>query len=222
MAVSGSTDFNLEAAEVIQEAYERCGLQEISGKDLRTAVRTMNILMSEWANRGLNLWTVSLGTQSTTASDNDYDLDTNIIDILEVNLRDANNLDTTLTRISRADYHMLPNKSSEGKPSQFYFERTTTPTLFLYPTPDLSTYSVRYYFLKRLDDIDLPSENANVPFRFLPCLVAGLAYYISMKKAPDRIQILKSVYEEEFQRASDEDEDRVPLKLTPDIKYLRV
>ena len=89
MAVSGSTDFNLEAAEVIQEAYERCGLQEISGKDLRTAVRTMNILMSEWANRGLNLWTVSLGTQSTTASDNDYDLDTNIIDILEVNLRDA-------------------------------------------------------------------------------------------------------------------------------------
>ena len=137
MAVSGSTDFNLEAAEVIQEAYERCGLQEISGKDLRAAVRSMNLLMSEWANRGLNLWTVSLGTQSTTASDNDYDLDTNIIDVLEVSLRDSNNTDTTLTRISRADYHMLPNKSSEGKPSQFYFERTPTPTLFLYPTPEL-------------------------------------------------------------------------------------
>ena len=219
MAVSGSTDFNLEAAEVIQEAYERCGLQEISGKDLRTAVRTMNILMSEWANRGLNLWTVSLGTQSTTASDNDYDLDTNIIDILEVNLRDANNLDTTLTRISRADYHMLPNKSSEGKPSQFYFERTTTPTLFLYPTPDLSPYSVRYYFLKRLDDIDVPSDNANVPFRFLPCLTAGMAYYLAMKKAPDRVSLLKAVYDEEFKRAMDEDRDRASFSAVPGRSY---
>ena len=136
MAVSGSTDFNLEAAEVIQEAYERCGLQEISGKDLRSAVRTMNVLMSEWANRGLNLWTVTLGTQSTTASDSDYDLDTNIIDILEVNLRDANNLDTTLTRISRADItcflinHQRENRHSFILNEQqlllcFYIQRLT-------------------------------------------------------------------------------------------------
>jgi len=130
MAVSGSTDFNLEAAEVIQEAYERCGLQETSGKDLRTAIRSMNLLMAEWANRGLNLWTVTLGTQSTTASDKDYSLDANIIDILEVSLRDSNSLDTSLTRISRADYEMLPNKASEGKPSQFYFERTTHQLCF--------------------------------------------------------------------------------------------
>ena len=112
MAVSGSTDFNLEAAEVIQEAYERCGLQETSGKDLRTAIRSMNLLMAEWANRGLNLWTVTLGTQSTTASDKDYSLDANIIDILEVSLRDSNSLDTSLTRISRADYEMLPNNAA--------------------------------------------------------------------------------------------------------------
>jgi len=183
MAVSGSTDFNIDAAEVIQEAYERCGLQEVTGKDLRTAVRSMNLLFAEWANRGLNLWTVTLGTQSTTASDNDYSLATNIIDVLEVSLRDSNNIDQSLTRISRSDYHLLPNKSSEGKPAQFYFERTTTPTLFLYPTPDLSTYTVRYYFLKRLDDIDLPSDDPNVSFRFLPCLVAGLAYY-SYEKSP--------------------------------------
>ena len=219
MAVSGSTDFNIDAAEVIQEAYERCGLQEVTGKDLRTAVRSMNLLFAEWANRGLNLWTVTLGTQSTTASDSDYSLATNIVDVLEVSIRDSNNIDQSLSRISRADYHLLPSKSTEGKPAQFYFERTTTPTLFLYPTPDLSTYTVRYYFLKRIDDIDLPSDDPNVSFRFLPCLVAGLAYYIAMKKAPDRIQILKAVYDEEFERARQEDRDRASFSAVPGRAY---
>jgi len=220
MAVSGSTDFNIDAAEVIQEAYERCGLQEITGKDLRTAVRSMNLLMAEWANRGLNLWTIQLGTQAMTASDPDYSLDTNIIDLLEVSIRDSNNLDTSLARLSRADYHMLPNKSTTGKPSQFYFERTTTPTLFMYPTPDLSTYTVRYYFLKRLDDIDLATDDPNVSFRFLPCLVAGMAYYLAMKKAPEKIQLLKAVYDEEFERARIEDRDRASFSAIPSRGYL--
>ena len=114
MAVSDSTDFNLDAAEVIQDAYERCGIQEVSGKDLRSAVRSMNLLMAEWANRGLNLWTVTLGTQSTTASDKDYALSTNIVDVLEVSVRDSNDDDVMLSRISRADYEMLPSKDSEG------------------------------------------------------------------------------------------------------------
>jgi hypothetical protein len=198
MAVSGSTDFSLDADEVIREAYERCGIQQISGKDLRTAIRSMNLLMAEWANRGLNLWTVTLGTQSTTASDKDYALNANIVDVLEVSIRDADDTDVTLSRISRADYEMLPSKDSEGKPSQFYFERTTTPTLYVYPTPDLSTYTIRYYYLKRLDDIDVPTDDPNVPFRFLPCLSAGMAYYIAMKKAPQMMPNLKQVYEEEF------------------------
>tara|TARA_R110000772_G_scaffold265244_1_gene386526 strand:+ start:375 stop:1046 length:672 start_codon:yes stop_codon:yes gene_type:complete len=219
MAVSGSTDFNIDAAEVIQEAYERCGLQEVTGKDLRTAVRSMNLIFAEWANRGLNLWTVTLGTQTTTASDSDYTLGTDIVDVLEVSLRDSNNVDQSLTRISRSDYHLLPTKSTEGKPAQFYFERTTTPTLFLYPTPDLSTYTVRYYYLKRLDDIDLPSDDPNVSFRFLPCLVAGLAYYIAMKKAPDRVQLLKAVYDEEFERARQEDRDRASFSAVPGRSY---
>ena len=220
MAVSGSTDFNIDAAEVIQEAYERCGLQEITGKDLRTAVRSMNLLMAEWANRGLNLWTIQLGTQAMTASDPDYSLDTDIIDLLEVSIRDSNNLDTSLARLSRVDYHMLPNKSTTGKPSQFYFERTTTPTLFMYPTPDLSTYTVRYYFLKRLDDIDLATDDPNVSFRFLPCLVAGMAYYLAMKKAPEKIQLLKAVYDEEFERARIEDRDRASFSAIPSRGYL--
>jgi|TARA_R100000988_G_C3951730_1_gene141444 hypothetical protein len=219
MAVSGSTDFNLDAAEVIQEAYERCGLQETSGKDLRTAVRSMNLLMAEWANRGLNLWTVTLGTQSTTASDKDYALNANIVDVLEVSVRDADDTDVTLSRISRADYEMLPSKDSEGKPSQFYFERTTTPTLYVYPTPDLSTYTIRYYYLKRLDDIDVPTDDPNVPFRFLPCLTAGMAYYIAMKKAPQMMPNLKQVYEEEFKRAMDEDRDRASFSAVPGRSY---
>ena len=219
MAVSGSTDFNLDAAEVIQEAYERCGLQETSGKDLRTAVRSMNLLMAEWANRGLNLWTVTLGTQSTTASDKDYALNANIVDVLEVSIRDADDTDVTLSRISRADYEMLPSKDSEGKPSQFYFERTTTPTLYVYPTPDLSTYTIRYYYLKRLDDIDVPTDDPNVPFRFLPCLTAGMAYYIAMKKAPQMMPNLKQVYEEEFKRAMDEDRDRASFSAVPGRSY---
>tara|TARA_R110000868_G_scaffold401034_1_gene676309 strand:- start:521 stop:1192 length:672 start_codon:yes stop_codon:yes gene_type:complete len=219
MAVSGSTDFNIDATEVIQEAYERCGLQDISGKDLRTAVRSMNLMMAEWANHGLNLWTIQLGTQATTASDLDYSLDTNVIDLLEVVLRDSNNIDQTLTRISRADYHMLPNKSAEGRPAQFYLERTVTPTLFLYPAPDLSTYTVRYYYLKRLDDIDAPTDDANVSFRFLPCLVAGLAYYLAMKKAPEKVQLLKAVYDEEFLRARSEDRDRASFSAVPGRGY---
>ena len=219
MAVSGSTDFNIDAAEVIQEAYERCGLQEVSGKDLRTAIRSMNLLMAEWANRGLNLWTIQLGTQATTASDSDYSLDNNIIDLLEVVLRDSNNVDTTLSRISRADYQMLPTKSSEGKSSQFYFERTTTPVLYLFPTPDVATYTIRYYYLKRLDDIDLATDDPSVSFRFLPCLVAGMAYYLAMKKAPEKVQLLKAVYDEEFERARQEDRDRASFSAVPGRGY---
>ena len=219
MAVSDSTDFNLDAAEVIQDAYERCGIQEVSGKDLRSAVRSMNLLMAEWANRGLNLWTVTLGTQSTTASDKDYALSTNIVDVLEVSVRDSNDDDVTLARISRADYEMLPSKDSEGKPSQFYFERTTTPTLYVYPTPDVSTYTIRYYYLKRLDDIDVPTDDPNVPFRFLPCLTAGMAYYLAMKKAPQMMPPLKQVYEEEFKRAMDEDRDRASFSAVPGRAY---
>ena len=219
MAVSGSTDFSLDADEVIREAYERCGIQQISGKDLRTAIRSMNLLMAEWANRGLNLWTVTLGTQSTTASDKDYSLDANVIDILEASVRDSNDDDVTLSRISRADYEMLPSKDSEGKPSQFYLERTKTPTLYVYPTPDVSTYTIRYYYLKRLDDIDLPTHDPNVPFRFLPCLSAGMAYYLAMKKAPQMMPPLKQVYEEEFKRAMDEDRDRASFSAIPGRAY---
>ena len=221
MTTSNSRDFNLDVAEAIEEAYERCGLEMRTGYDARTARRSLNIMFSEWANRGLNLWTVEQATQALTSGTATYQFTTDYTDLHEVVIR-RGGTDFSLSRMSRGDYLNLPNKDQTGRPSQYYFDRKITPSLILWPTPDSSSDSLVYYYVRRIQDADTLQNTTDIPFRFLPCLVAGLAYYISMKKAPDRIQILKSVYEEEFQRASDEDEDRVPLKLTPDIKYLRV
>ena len=221
MATSNSRDFELDVSDAIEEAYERCGLEVKTGYDLRTARRSLNIMFSEWANRGLNLWTVEQKTQALTSGTASYTFTADHADLLEVVIR-RGGTDFSLSRMSRGDYLNLPNKDQTGRPSQYYFDRKITPSLILWPTPDSSSDSLVYYYVRRIQDADTLQNTTDIPFRFLPCLVAGLAYYISMKKAPDRIQILKSVYEEEFQRASDEDEDRVPLKLTPDIKYLRV
>ena len=221
MTTSRSRDFNLDVAEAIEEAYERCGLEMRTGYDAKTARRSLNIMFSEWANRRLNLWTVEQNTQALTSGTASYTFNADHTDLLEVVIR-RSGTDFSLSRMSRGDYLNLPNKDQSGRPSQYYFDRKITPSVILWPTPDSSSDSLIYYYVRRIQDADTLQNTNDIPFRFLPCLVAGLAYYISMKKAPDRIQILKSVYEEEFQRASDEDEDRVPLKLTPDIKYLRV
>tara|TARA_R100000231_G_scaffold96077_1_gene71945 strand:+ start:258 stop:923 length:666 start_codon:yes stop_codon:yes gene_type:complete len=221
MATSNSRDFELDVSDAIEEAYERCGLEVKTGYDLRTARRSLNIMFSEWANRGLNLWTVEQKTQALTSGTASYTFTADHADLLEVVIR-RSGTDFSLSRMSRGDYLNLPNKDQSGRPSQYYFDRRITPAVILWPTPDSSSDSLIYYYVRRIQDADTMQNTHDIPFRFLPCLVAGLSYYLSMKRAPDRIQILKSVYEEEFQRASDEDEDRVPLKLTPDIKYLRV
>ena len=223
MATSGSTDFNLDAADIIEEAYERCGLEVRTGYDARTARRSLNLMFSDWANRGVNLWTVRQGTLTlvpgTATYNEDNGLEAGMSDILEVALR-RDNTDFEVDRISRGEYLNVPNKTTQGRPSQFYFNRQIKPEVTMWPTPDAADTLV-YYYIKRIEDIDTSKNNAEVPFRFIPCMVAGLAYYLAMKKAPERIQLLKAVYEEEFQRAADEDEDRVSLKLQPDIQYIR-
>jgi len=220
MATSGSRDFTLDVADLIEEAYERCGFEMRTGYDAQTARRSLNLLFSEWANRGVNLWTVKLGTQTLTANDSNYQLDSSIADILEVVVR-RDSVDYEVERISRSEYHNLPNKTTTGRPSQFYFNRQTTPEINVWPTPENSTDELRYYYVQRIEDADTLVNDVDAPFRFLPCMASGLAYYLAVKRAPDRVQMLKSIYEEEFQRAADEDEDRVPLKLTPSIRYLR-
>ena len=221
MTTSGSRDFNLDVAEVIEEAYERCGLEVRTGYDAKTARRSMNLMFADWANRGLNLWTVKEANVTVTQGTSSYSLAADVVDVLEVVIR-RSSTDFEVQRISRSDYATVPNKTTQGRPSQYYLDRQITPVMYLWSTPENSTDQVRYYYVRRIEDADTLVNTTDMPFRFFPCMVAGLAYYISMKRAPDRIQMLKTVYEEEFQRAADEDQGRTPLKLQPNLSYLRV
>jgi len=225
MATSGSRDFDLDVAEIIEEAYERCGLEVRTGYDAKTARRSLNIMFSEWANRGVNLWTIKQGTLTLTSGTATYTsangLASPMNDILEVALR-RSGTDYEVERISRGEYLDIPTKTTDGRPSQFYFNRQTSPEITLWPTPENSTDQLVYYYITRIEDADALTNTTDVPYRFIPCMVSGLAYYMSIKKAPERVQLLKAVYEEEFQRAADEDEDRVSLKLMPDIQYMRL
>ena len=221
MATSSSRDFDLDVAELIEEAYERCGLEMRTGYDAKTARRSLNLMFADWANRGLNLWTVKQATVSVSSGTASYTLlDATVVDLLEVVLRNSSGTDFTLTQMSRSEYLRIPNKTSTGQPSQYFFDRQVTPTITLWSTPD-DSYTLVFYYVRRIEDADALVNTTDAPFRFLPCMAAGLAYYIAIKRAPDRIQILKAIYEEEFQRAAAEDASSTPLKLTPNISYLR-
>ena len=221
MATSSSTDFDLDVAEYIDEAFERCGLEAKTGYDLQTARRSMNIMLAEWANRGLNQWTIEQRTQALTINDSEYSLATDVIDILSLVVR-RSGTDFSMTRISRDAFLNLPNKTSTGRPTQYFLDRQITPNLKLFPTPENSTDVIVYDALTRIQDADTQVNTMEVPFRFIPCLTAGLAYYIAMKRAPDRIQLLKTVYEEEFERAMAEDRDRSAFNVSPKLDYYKV
>ena len=218
MTTSNSKNFEIDVAEYIEEAFERCGQEVRTGYDLRTAKRSLNLLFADWANRGLNMWTVTQATTSIVSGTATYSFDATYVDLLEVVLRNSSGTDFTLSQMSRSEYLTIPNKASTGQPSQYFFDRQTIPTITLWSTPDAS-YTLVYYFVSRIQDADSLVNNADTPFRFLPCMVAGLAYYLAMKRAPERVQLLKSVYEEEFQRAAAEDANSTPLKLTPSMTY---
>ena len=221
MTTSGSKDFELQVDDYIEEAYERCGLEIRTGYDAKTAKRSLNLLFADWANRGLNQWTIKQRTQALTASTNSYNLGTDVIDVLSVVCRRSNS-DLSVERLSRNDSFIIPSKTTEGRPSQFFLDRQVTPALKLFPTPENSTDTIIYEALIRIDDADTYTNTVDLPFRFYPCLAAGLAYYISMKQAPERIQMLKAIYEEEFERARTEDRDRSSFNVTPNYQYLRV
>lgn len=220
MTTSGTRNFNLDVAEIIEESYERCGLEVRTGYDAKTARRSLNLMFADWANRGLNLWTVRQDTVNLVQGVSTYTLDADMADILEMVLR-RNGTDLEVTRISRGEYLNFPNKTTQGRPSQFYFDRQIEPVITLWQTPENSTDVLVYYYVERIQDAGSLINTTDAPFRFLPCMVAGLAYYLAMKRAPERLQILKAVYEEEFQRAAEEDEDRVSLKLQPGARYMR-
>ena len=225
MASSGTSTFNLNIDEVIDEAYERCGLTTNSGYDLKRARRNLNILLSEWSNRGLNLWKVENKEQALTAGTISYATPSNCNDVLEAYVstgagNSATITDVSLTKIDRSAYAALPNKGSTGQPSQYYVDRQINPQIYLYQAHDAVTYTyLKYYYIARIEDAGAYTNTPDAPYRFLPCMVAGLSYYLSFFKAADRTQMLKLAYEDEMKRALDEDGSRTSLYITPQTYY---
>ena len=236
---SGTTTFEkgFSISDIVEEAYERIGIQGVSGYQLKGARRSLNILFQEWANRGLHYWefannnitlvadqatytmfrSTTDGTSSATAV---YGVD----DVLEASFRNSN-VDTPLTKINRSAYQALSNKTSTGQPTQYYVQRLidrVTITLYLTPGTDQAGKFLNYYYVKRIQDAGDYTNDADVPYRFVPCMIAGLSYYLAIKYAPDRVQMLKMLYEDELNRALEEDGSSSSSFITPKTYYPNV
>ena len=227
MATSGTTGFDLNIDDIIQEAYERCAIVTSSGYDLKSARRSLNLLFAEWGNRGIHLWKVEQDENTLIAGQASYTVSSDVNDVLEAFISStaaasntSNTQDISLTKIDRSAYAAIPNKFETGTPSQYYVDRQTTPVINLYQTPDLSTYTVlKYFVIKRIEDAGAYTDQADVAYRFLPCMCAGLAYYLSMKKNPQLVQQNKMIYEDELKRALDEDGQSTSTFITPQSYY---
>jgi len=221
MATSGSRDFQPNVAEWIEEAYERCGLEMRTAYDARTARRSLNILFADWANRGLNQWTISNVSQTLTEGTDSYSLNAYVVDVLDVVLRRTENSVTTdyqMNQIGRSEYWNIPNKATKARPTQYFLDKQETPKIYVWPAPENSTDIIKMNQILRIEDADTSVNDVQVPFRFYPCLVAGLAYYLSQKRAPERMDALKAMYEDEFARALAQDESRASLMVKPNMR----
>jgi len=231
MVTSGTTAFNLNLNDLVEEAFERCGAELRTGYDLRTARRSLNLLTIEWANRGINLWTIEQGSIPLVQGQIVYDLPVDTIDLLEHVVRTQTGqqqTDITINRISIDTYSTIPNKNAQGRPIQVWINRQSgadypttgvkEPQINVWPAPDQSNYyTFVYWRLRRLQDAGDGVTTQDIPFRFLPCMVAGLAYHLSLKipGALERSQMLKAEYEELWQQAADEDREKAPLRIAP-------
>jgi hypothetical protein len=225
MATSGTYSFNLDIGDIIEESYERAGVELRSGYDYRTARRSLDLLMLEWQNRGLNLWTVQSGSIVLTPGTGRYALPSKELDIIEAFIRtDAGNTssqsDLMMQRISVSQYSHLTNKLTEARPLQYWIEKDPSQiAINLWPVPDTAeTYTLCYYYMERVQDSGKPSSNnMDVPSRWLPCLVSGLAYQISVKRpeVSERAPLLKQVYDEQWELASDADREKAALYVVP-------
>jgi hypothetical protein len=214
MTTSGTKTFTLDVADLIEEAFERIGQEATTGYDAKSARRSLNLMLSEWANRGVHLWTIRQELLPLVQGVAQYMLPAYVVDVLDMSLR-RGGVDLEMNRISRTEYLNFPNKTQQGRPSQFFFDRQIAPVINLWQTPDRSTDALIFYYVGRIDDAGSFTNTIEVPFRFYPALVAGLAYYLALKRDPMRVQLLKPIYEEEMARAVSEDTDRVPLRLVP-------
>ena len=224
MATSGTKTFSLDTGDVIEEAYELAGLELRTWYDAATARRSLNIMFADWANRGINLWTVEQVILSLTSGTASYTLNSYDLDVLEAIIRvydsttSTTYTDISITRINRLSYLNIPDKTTTARPSQFFIDRQETPVLYLYPTPDsVTTYKFVSYRMQRIDDVTASAQDQEVPSRFIPSMTAGLAYQIALKKNPAKAEMLKFEYEELFNRAASEDTDRAIVQLVPRI-----
>ena len=219
MATSGTTDFNLSIDDLIEEAFERCGMRPTAGYQLSSARRSLNLLFLDWANRGLNLWTIEQATYTLSPGGYEITLGSDTVNVLSAVIRlpgVSPQQDITLDRISCEEYLDLPDKTVQAQPAQLYVQRANTFKVFLYPSPNLA-YTLVYYRIRRIQDAGTYTNTADVNFRFLPCLASGLAYQISLKYAPERTVMLKQIYEEDFARAAAEDRDTASALFIPDF-----
>jgi hypothetical protein len=234
MATSGTSAFNLDFTEIAEEAWERAGREMRSGYDLRTARRSMNLLTIEWQNRGINMWTIEEGTIVLEQGVATYDLPADTIDLLEHVIRTgagnaSTQSDLNISRISVSTYSTIPNKLTQGRPIQLYIDRARdNPRVTVWPVPDQGTlvqpyYIMKYWRMRRIEDAGSGIQTADVNFRFLPCLVAGLAYYIAQKDPMlmPRLQMLQAEYERQFELASQEDREKAPVRFVPRMYYTR-
>ena len=227
MTTSGTTAFNMDFTEIAEEAWERAGREMRSGYDLRTARRSMNLMTIEWQNRGINLWTIDEGTVSLTQGVGQYDLPADTIDLLEQVVRTGSGTtqqDLTISRISVSTYASIPNKTNTGRPIQFWIERLRdNPRVNVWPVPESDDYTLVYWRLRRVEDAGSGVQTADMNFRFLPCLVAGLAYNIAMKvpELAPRIDMRKATYEEQFRLAAEEDREKAPVRFVPRVGVIR-
>ena len=224
MTISGTATFNLDLVEMVEEAFERCGAELRTGYDLKTARRSLNLLFADWANRGVNMWTFEQGSIAMVPGTATYDLPADTVDLLEHVIRTgagnaATQADLTITRISVSTYATIPNKLAQARPIQVWIERLqAAPRITVWPIPDSSqTYTFVYWRMKRIDDAGEGVNTMDVPFRFIPCLVAGLAYYLALKlpTAMDRLMVLKQQYDEAWQMAADEDREKASVRFVP-------
>lgn len=221
MTTSGTVAFTPDLTDIIEEAYARCGYEGRSGWDMRTARFSLNVMLSDWASRGVNLWTLESGTIPLVAGTATYDLPADTVDLLEHVTRTTSGgsqQDINLTRISVSTYATIPNKTSTGRPLQIFIERLNTPRVTLWPVPDDSTpYTMVYWRMRRVQDAGDGPNTMDMPFRFVPALIAGLAYYLSMKVPGglERVQLLKAQYDEAWDTAATEDRDRAAVRFVP-------
>lgn len=239
MTTSGATSFNLDLNNLVEEAFERCGSEIRTGYELRTARRSLNLLTAEWANRGVNLWTIEQGQIAMVQGQVAYNLPIDTVDLLEHVIRTGtgqNQADLTITRISVSTYATIPNKLAQGRPIQVWVDRQSGatypsggrpvgtdpvtgvdhPQIYVWPTPEQSNYyTFVYWRMRRVQDAGNGTNTQDIPFRFLNCMVAGLAYYLSMKIAPDRMASLKAQYDEQWKFAAEEDRDKAAVRFVP-------